>query len=397
MSRAADSRNFSIAILAGGESSRMGRNKALADLGGQPVISYLLDSLTPLAKDTFIVANEVAAYERFGVPVRADHYGFRASLAGIYSAVASAGEDTCLVTACDMPFASPALVEYMYGLLGGYDAVVPVSHRGLEPLHAFYRRECLVTLRDRIDAGDLAIRRALERLKVREVGVGEMVDICDPLRVFFNVNRPEDLQEAEALLAEGETAPAARPWAGASGGRKPPLVCFVGVKNSGKTTFIEKLVPLLVGRGLNIAFIKHDTHGFDMDREGTDTWRIGRAGARLVKISSPAMVASLEQVEREKSLEELTAGIGEDIDLIVVEGYKTAPVDRIELVRSERGSGLVLPEEELIAVISDRPDAAASRPVFDINGPAAVADFLTKKYWGRTFPMFPNSPKEPGT
>lgn len=372
---------FSIAILAGGESSRMGRNKALADLGGRPVISYLLDSLTPLSKDTFIVANEVAAYERFGVPVRADHYGFRASLAGIYSAVASAGEDTCLVTACDMPFASPALVEYMYGLLGGHDAVVPVSHRGLEPLHAFYRRDCLVTLREQIDAGDLAIRRALQKLRVREVGVDEMLDICDPLRVFFNVNRPEDLKEAEALLAEVDATAEETPrTAEAPAGGQPPLVCFVGIKNSGKTTFVEKLVPLLVERGLNVAFIKHDVHGFDMDREGTDTWRIGRAGARQVTISSPDMVASLERVGKEKNLQELAAGVGEGIDLVIVEGYKTAPVDRIEISRRERSAQLALPEEELIAVVSDRPDAASSRPVFDINDPAAVAAFLIGRY-----------------
>lgn len=394
---------YSIAILAGGESRRMGRDKALEPLAGRPVIGHVIGALEPLAKDVFIVANDYAAYGGFGLPVRADHYDFRASLVGVYSALASAAEDHCFVTACDLPFADPALVQYMSGLAAGYDAVVPVSHRGREPLHAFYSKSCMETMRAGIEGGDLAIRHALDKLKVREVTTEEMESVCNPAIVFLNINSPEDLKAAERLAPEMEDASQAGDTASASTGTgspaatnaeappaATPLVCFVGNKNSGKTTFIEKLVPILAGRGLKVAYIKHDVHGFDIDHEGTDTWRIGRAGARVVKISSPEMMASVVRVDEEKSLDELRSDINGSVDLIIVEGYKRSGTDRIEVSRSGAGAAsdagcassnaLACREEDLVAVISDRPDAAVSIPVFDIDDAEAVAGFLVERY-----------------
>lgn len=367
---------FSAAILAGGESSRMGGNKALELLGGRPVIEHLIDSLKPLSGDTFIVANDAAAYGRFGLPVRADHFSFRASLVGVYSAVASAAEDYCFVTACDMPFADPALVGYMAGLVDGYDAVVPVSHRGEEPLHAFYTRACLEPMRRHIDSGDLALHRVLGSLKVRDVTIEQMSLSCDPVTVFFNVNTPADLDEAARILPEVKK----QRQAAAPGSSKPPLVCFVGKKDSGKTTVIEKLVALLASQGIRVAYVKHDVHGFEMDRKGTDTWRIGRAGAREVKISSPGMVASIARVDGEKSLAELSDDIDGSVDLIVVEGFKRTQADRIEVSRSGRSDSLACPEDELVAVISDRPGAATTVPVFDIDDAESVAGFLVERY-----------------
>lgn len=367
---------FSVAILAGGESRRMGRDKALAPLAGKPVAAHVIESLKPLADDIFIVANDYATYGRFGLPVRADHFGFRASLVGVYSALASAAEEYCFVTACDLPFADPALVKYMAGLAAGYDAVVPVSHRGREPLHAFYAKSCLEKMRAGIEGGDLAIRHALSALEVRDVTTEEMESICDPATVFLNINSPDDLKEAGRLLPEVEKKRLARKTAAPT-----PLVCFVGNKNSGKTTFIEKLVALLARRGLKMAYIKHDVHGFDIDHEGTDTWRISRAGAREVKISSPEMVASVARVDEEKSLDELKSGINGAVDLIIVEGYKRSGADRIEVSRSGSSSGaLACREEDLVAVISDRPDVADSVPVFGIDDAEAVAGFLAARY-----------------
>lgn len=365
---------FSIAILAGGVSSRMGRDKALAPLAGKPVIAHVIAALQPLAADVFIVANDYAAYGCFGLPVRADHFGFRASLVGVYSALASAAEEYCFVTACDLPFADPALVKYMAGLAAGYDAVVPVSHRGREPLHAFYAKSCLEKMRDGIEGGDLAIRHALDLLKVRDVTTEEMEPVCYPAKVFLNINSPKDLKEAGQLLPEVEERGACKTMA------PTPLVCFVGNKNSGKTTFIEKLVALLAGRGLEVAYIKHDVHGFNIDHDGTDTWRISRAGAREVKISSPEMVASVARVDEEKSLDELKNGINGAVDLIIVEGYKRSGADRIEVSRSGASDALACREEDLVAVISDRPGAAASVPVFDIDDSEAVAGFLVERY-----------------
>jgi len=375
----AERQDFSVAILAGGESSRMGRNKALEILGGKPVIAHVIDSLRPLTNDMFIVAEDVAAYEAFGLPICADHYDFRASLVGIYSAIASSREEQCLVVACDMPFVEPALACLLAGLSEGYDAVVPVSRRGWEPLLAVYSKSCLKAMREQIEKGDLAIQHVLDDLKVRYVEIAEIAACCDPALVFININNIVALEKANLLV------PRVRKFRRQIGlapkiDSSPPMVCLVGKKNSGKTTFLEKLVRELISRELNAAYIKHDVHGFEMDREGTDTWRLTQAGAHSVTISSPFAMASLERVGKEKNLDELARRVDGAVDIIVVEGFKCAGADKLEISRSERSDSLACSEDELLGVISDREDAASGLPVFALDDISGVADFIVDKY-----------------
>jgi len=374
---------FSIAVLAGGESSRLGRNKALELLGGKPVIAHVIDSLAPLTEDIFIAARDAAAYECFGLPVRADHYPHQASLVGIYSAVASAQHDLCLTVACDMPFTEPALVDYLAGMVPGHEAVVPVSQRGREPLHAIYSRACLGRMRERIESGDYAISGVLAGLDVRYVELQEMLPFCDPNMNFLNVNTVVELEEASLLVPrlrkqrERESLVERT----ASG---PPLICFVGWKDSGKTTFLERLLPELRCRGLEVACIKHDAHGFTMDREGTDTWRLSRAGAKKVAISAPGQAAFLEDRDAEMSLDDLYAAVSGGVDLVIAEGFKDAAADKLEVRRvAGRGDGApgpACPEDELLAVISDRADEAADVPVFGFDDVEAVVNLIFIRY-----------------
>ncbi|MHB9111158.1 MAG: molybdopterin-guanine dinucleotide biosynthesis protein B [Thermoleophilia bacterium] len=379
INNSAGRQDFSVAILAGGESSRMGRNKALEILGGKPVIAHVIDSLRPLTNDMFIVAGDVAAYEGYGLPICADHYDFRASLVGIYSAIASSREERCLVVACDMPFVEPALARLLAGFSAGYDAVVPVSQRGWEPLLAIYSKSCLKAMRERIESGDLAIQHVLANLKVRYVELAEISACCDPTLVFININNVVALEKANLLV------PRVRKFRRQIGlvariNGSPPMVCFVGKKNSGKTTFLEKLVRELISRKLNVAYIKHDVHGFEMDREGTDTWRLTQAGANSVMISSPMAMASLEKVREEKTLDELARRVDGTADIIVVEGFKCASADKLEISRTARSDSLACSEDELLGVISDREDAASGLPVFAIDDIPGVADFLADQY-----------------
>jgi molybdopterin-guanine dinucleotide biosynthesis protein MobB len=370
---------FSIAILAGGESARMGGNKALKMLGGKPVISHLIDSLTPLARDIFIVAGDVAAYESFGLPVCADHYAQKASLVGIYSALAASRNEICFTVACDMPFIEPSLVSMLANLAAGYQAAVPVSQRGREPLHAIYSRDSLGRMREQIEAGDFALHNLLDSLKVRYVDMVEMAPLRDPNMVFMNVNTIVELEAASQLVPRMRRRREEVLLTDRSQGR-PPLVCFVGKSDSGKTGFLEKLIPELARRGVEVACIKHDTHGFTMDREGSDTWRLAQAGARRVVISSPESMASLEEVESEKSLAELHAVASAGVDLVIAEGFKESAADRIEISRSTRSTSLACPEQELVAVISDRPGAARTVPVFSLEDVPAIANLIMIRY-----------------
>lgn len=370
---------FSVAVLAGGKSSRMGENKALEILGDKPLIAHVIDSLRLLTDDVFIVANDVAAYEGFGLPVCADHYCFRSSLVGIYSAIASSRHQLCLATACDMPFIEPALVRFMASLAPGYDAVVPVGPRGKEPLLAIYSKACLGAMRGHIEVGDLAIHHVLNDLNVRYVELAEMTAVCDPALVFVNVNNAAEFEEASKIILQTHKL-CRQPHALIEEDSQIPLICFVGKKNSGKTTFLEKLVRELKSRGLTVAYVKHDVHGFEIDRKGTDTWRLAQAGAKSVTISSPFAIATMERVVEEKSLNELVGRIDATVDIVIGEGFKQARVDKIEISRSERSRSLVCLEDELLAVISDRKDAAARVPVFGLEDVAEVADFLVAHY-----------------
>lgn len=159
----------------------------------------------------------------------------------------------------------------------------------------------------------------------------------------------------------------------------PPIVCFVGKSGSGKTTFLEKLIPLLTARGYRIGVVKHDVHGAELDQPGKDTWRLRQAGAGRVVLSSPHGFALIGQVEGEMPLQELVRHYLDDVDLVLAEGYKRSPLPKIEVCRAARSRELLCRPEELLAVVSDlRFDLPV--PQFGLDDAAGVADLLEKRF-----------------
>ncbi len=112
-----------------------------------------------------------------------------------------------------------------------------------------------------------------------------------------------------------------------------PIISIVGKSDSGKTSFIEELIPRLKEEGIRVATIKHDVHGFTMDRPGKDTYRHKESGAGMVIISSPKRIALIRDVEEEYSLVRLQELYGEGFDLILTEGYKKEDRTKIEVHR----------------------------------------------------------------
>lgn len=134
----------------------------------------------------------------------------------------------------------------------------------------------------------------------------------------------------------------------------PPLFCVVGSSNAGKTTLVEKLVRELVRRGYRVGTIKHDGHGFELDREGKDSWRHKRAGAHTTVVSSAHQVGVVRDVEQELGVEALVSAYLGHVDLVVVEGYKRGPWPKLEVHRAETGRALVSsPASGLLAVATD--------------------------------------------
>ncbi len=161
-----------------------------------------------------------------------------------------------------------------------------------------------------------------------------------------------------------------------------PVLGLCAYSGSGKTTLLEKLLPVLRARRLNVAVIKHAHHSFDIDHPDKDSFKIRKAGARQVLISSQkrwALIHEMAPEETELSLQEALARIDPgSIDLVIVEGFKAAPVSKIEIHRPALGKPLMAAtDRHVIAIATDEPEhMQASLPLLALNDPGQVADFI---------------------
>jgi molybdopterin-guanine dinucleotide biosynthesis protein B len=155
------------------------------------------------------------------------------------------------------------------------------------------------------------------------------------------------------------------------------VVSFVAASsNSGKTTLIEKIVPMLKARGLRVAVIKHASGGFDFDKPGKDSWRFQQAGADSVILVGPDRVALMKKTEHGPSLQELEQLAG-DVDVALFEGFKESAKNKIEVFRHGVSGEypLSLNDPSYLALVSDRPFRTAIRQ-FEINDAEGVVDFM---------------------
>lgn len=160
-----------------------------------------------------------------------------------------------------------------------------------------------------------------------------------------------------------------------------PIVSVVGKSDSGKTTLIEKLVRELRTRGYRVATIKHDAHSFEIDREGKDSWRHKQAGASVTVISSPSKLAVVADTDHDYSLAELREKFIWGVDLILTEGYKRENHPKLEVVRSEHHVEILCREDDTLAAIAGDPlDPPAGVPIFDLNDPKPLCDFLEERF-----------------
>ncbi len=201
---------LSIAILAGGMSRRMGRDKSLIHVAGLTLLEHVSRSVRALTDDLFVVASGRPHLAELGFRVVPDLVEGAGSLGGVFSAMTQAQHDHCLVVGCDMPLLNPRLLTYMASVERDYDALVPVlegvqssqgGRRTFETLHAIYARTCLPILERQIAVDRLKIATALDLLNVREVGEAEVRRFDPDLYSFVNVNTRDDLALVGRLLA----------------------------------------------------------------------------------------------------------------------------------------------------------------------------------------------------
>lgn len=157
-----------------------------------------------------------------------------------------------------------------------------------------------------------------------------------------------------------------------------PVISLVGKSGVGKTTALERILRELKRRGYRVGTIKHDTHGFDVDKPGKDSWRHAQAGSDVVVISGPQKLAMIHQLSEEMPLDQIIPMM-RSVDIVITEGYKKGDRPKIEVTRQERGTELLCQAEELIGLMTDH---AVDMPVpqYALDDARGVVDLLEELY-----------------
>lgn len=356
------------AVLAGGRSSRFGSDKGLALLRGERLLDRAVDTLRAVCGGVIVVSSrpEHEVEGALRIPdLRQDH----GPLGGIEAALVharNAGASAVFVLACDLPTVDASMVRSVVEGMGDASAAAPMRDGppGFEPLCAVYRVSCGDVAAGLLDDGVRGAHALFER-------VGGRTIVMEEPSTLVNVNTPADLARADA--------PHREPPAGEAPGR-PTVVCVIGKKKSGKTTTVVGLVRELVARGFEVITVKHG-HGFELDHEGTDSWRHRHeGGAARVVMAGPdgfAVTGKWGPADGgvEPALETLVRRFGGDADIVVAEGFKTAAYPCIEVFRVTAhqrpllGDPAVGRPERYLAVLTDDPAFEADCPVLDVDDP----------------------------
>lgn len=379
-------------LLAGGLGRRMGgADKALVRLGARPLVAHAAERLAPQVGVLILNANgDPARFAALGLTVVADETAdFPGPLAGVLAALRWFAREQPAVRAvlsasADAPFLPGDLVARLdHALRGDGQARVAVAQSRGQRHHVIglWRMEAAAEIAASLARGARKAETLVDRLGAVAVPFADLDIGGSGVDPFFNVNTPEDLARAEAVLAKAPPPGPSRTRRDAS---IPFVVGVAGWKNSGKTTLVAKLVREIVRRGYRVATVKHSHHDITFEADGTDSARHRKAGAQQVAVVSPRRWTLLRddgdvtwREEAEPPLASIVAQL-EPADIVIVEGMKEAPIAKIEVRRTGQGDGRPLAEGDplVFAVASDRTHASQRVPSFGLDDVAGLADAL---------------------
>ncbi len=354
-------------ILAGGLARRMGgKDKALLTLSNKYLIQHSLDILQAQVEKVLINANRNhSLYEDLGYTVISDEItGFAGPLAGMATALQSVSTSHILVIPCDSPFLPNDLVDRFIETLTSSDADICVAHDGerLQPVFALINKKTLPSLLKCLEEGQHKIDSWYNQQKMATVDFSDLPD------TFININTPEDLNKAEISMTLKNI--------------KVPVIGFAAHSGTGKTTLLKKLIPVLRNHQLRIGLVKHAHHGFEIDIPGKDSYELRKAGASQVIVGSQLrwahMVETPDQDQKPSLASLITKFDTDNLDLILVEGFKLEDIPKIEVFRPSLGKERLSTDQAgFIAIacdeiLSDDNDL----PTLDLNNIEEIANFI---------------------
>jgi molybdopterin-guanine dinucleotide biosynthesis protein A len=194
-------------VLAGGQSRRLGTDKALLQFDGKTLLARTVETLAPLCREVIVVTNSPQAHAHPAARLVGDLLPGMGSLGGIYSGLEAATTHYSLVVGCDMPFLVPGVITYLASLAPSFDVIMPRHQKLLEPLHSIYSKPCLPFIRALLDKRQLRIFDFLPHVRVRYVEESELAPLDPDHHSFRNINTPQDLAEVRALFGGSLAVP----------------------------------------------------------------------------------------------------------------------------------------------------------------------------------------------
>ena len=186
-------------ILVGGKSRRMGRDKAFIEVQGKPLFERVLDLFRECFAQVVLVGDRGERFADYPVRVLPDLIP-GSSLGGVYTGLSGAVSEWIFVASCDLPFPSKSILQYLCSLREGFDAVVPKTRQGYEPLFALYSKRCLAPIGELLAGGECCAYAWYPQAKVREVGPDEIARLDPAGTAFLNLNTPQDVVNTGGII-----------------------------------------------------------------------------------------------------------------------------------------------------------------------------------------------------
>ena len=347
-------------ILSGGLARRLnGKEKGLQQLNGKFLVAHIVERLTSQVSTIWLNINRHHDQYQQHFP-QLPYYSdtlpdFQGPLSGMLSGLQHIPNEYLLFVPCDSPFLPMNLVKKLFTALQINHATIAYAHDGerAHPTFALLHRSVLSALEAYLHAGE---RRVLQFFQSQS---GIAVDFSEQPTAFRNFNTPEE-------FASGQFSPQFC---------KIPLLAITGYSGTGKTTLLEKLIPLLKQRGIQTGLIKHSHHNVDIDKPGKDSHRLRLAGATPTVVACDERWAFMVETAQPTEFSTILALFeGFAVDVILVEGFKHEALPKIQLHRQHLAKPL--PEEDSFTLATATDYPLARQNCLDINRPEQIADFI---------------------
>ena len=329
-------RPYSVGILAGGKSSRMGKNKALLEYESDTFIGHAIKEF----QGHEIIISGQKEYEKLPAKIVSDENMDIGPIEGIRQILTAASEDYVFVCACDMPFITDKIADYIAEFISSdYDCYVVTDEDRMHPLCAIYSKRVLPIIEKLIVNGEYKLRLILENARTKFIS---LENTTFEKKIVRNVNTKEEYREL----------------------KKPVIFAVSGYKDSGKTWLIAELINEFIKDGFSVGVVKHDGHDSIAEAEGTDTYKYACAGAAVTAVYSDSkyVISGTGKADPEGLIDQMKRSENPP-QIIILEGFKSSSYPKIVLGKD--GEFPPVDESTVILKINGRCDANEVARIFN--------------------------------